>query len=123
MTKWNASITNLKVKKDLKVERTADLDAVKVKYVGKTSAYTATGDDCIIGVNTTSAAVTITLGSDLVSEGRIVIIKDIGGAAATNAITVATEGSETIDGSASTTITTNYGVLRLFSDGTNWFSF
>ena len=123
MTKWNASISNLKIKKDLKVERTADLDALKIKYVKKTSAYTATEDDAIVGVDTTSSAVTVTLGSDLVSEGRIIIIKDVGGNAGTNNITIATEGSETIDGAASTSISTNYGVVRLFSDGTNWFSF
>ena len=57
------------------------------------------------------------------TAGRIVIIKDVGGSANTNNITIATEGSETIDGSASSTISSNYGVVRLFSDGTNWFTF
>ena len=123
MTKWNNTVSNLKVKKDLRVGKVADLDGVKVKYVGKSAAYTITGDDCVVGVDTTSAAVTVTLDSDLVAAGRIIIVKDVGGNAATNAITIATEGSETIDGNATATISTAYGVVRLISDGTNWFTF
>ena len=37
-------------------------------------------------------------------------------------ITIATEGTETIDGQSTQTINTNYGVLRIYSDGTNWFT-
>ena len=96
---------------------------IAANYTSKTENYTTTGDDVIVGVDTSGGAVTITLGSATVTAGRIVIIKDVGGSANTNNITIATEGSETIDGAASTSISTNHGVVRLFSDGTNWFTF
>lgn len=83
--------------------------------------YTTSGE-VVIGVDTSGGAVTITLASSDADAGKIVIIKDEGGASGTDAITIATEGSETIDGSASTSISTNYGVVRLYSDGTNWFT-
>lgn len=78
--------------------------------------------EVIIGVTDTSAARTITLDSDDVVAGRIMIIKDESGAAGTNNITIDTEGAETIDGAASVTISVNYGVVRVYSDGTNWFT-
>ena len=53
------------------------------------------------------------LSSDIV-EGRIFIIKDESGAAGTNNITIATGGSETIDGVSTITITSNYGVGRFY---------
>ena len=77
----------------------------------------------IIGVTDTAAARTITLSSFDNKEGNVIIVKDESGGAATNNITVDTEGAETIDGAASQVINANYGVLRLYSNGTNWFIF
>lgn len=82
-----------------------------------------TADDIIVGVTNTAAARTITLDTDDTVDGRVIIIKDESGGAGTNNITIDTEGAETIDGSASVTITANYGVVRVYSDGTNWFTF
>ena len=59
--------------------------------------------------------------SDQVINGRTVIIKDAGGNATANTITIDTEGSETIDGAATKVINANYGVVELYCDGTNWF--
>jgi hypothetical protein len=87
------------------------------------STYTCLTTDYLIGVTSTSSAVTITL--DAVSAGRVFIVKDESGGAATHNITVKGAGSTTIDGVAASTgtpITTNYGVLRVYSDGTNWFT-
>lgn len=82
----------------------------------------------VIGVTSTAAARTITLlTADLArgssSKAYSVIVKDESGAAATNNITVDTEGAETIDGANSVTISANYGVLRVYSNGTNWFTY
>lgn len=52
--------------------------------------------------------------------GKLITVKDTSGNASTNAITVS--GAQTIDGAASKTINSNYGVLRLISDGANWFT-
>ena len=88
-----------------------------------TAVATSSAAETIIGVTDTSAPRTITLDTDDVIDGRIIIINDESGAAGTNNITIATEATETIDGSATQTISTNYGVLRVYSDGTNWFTF
>ena len=53
--------------------------------------------------------------------GRIIHIKDAGGNAGTNNITITTEGSETIDGAATKVLNTNYQSVSLYSDGSNWF--
>ena len=63
------------------------------------AAYTAKAGDQIIGVNR-AGTVTITLPTAQLRSGRIYTIKDESGDASNNNITIATEGSETIDGSA-----------------------
>jgi len=73
-------------------------------------AYTATG-----------AVTSLTLPTAQVVKGRIIIIKDSGGTAGTNNITIDTEGAETIDGAATAVISSNYTSINLYSDGTNWF--
>lgn len=86
----------------------------------KTAITLTSNGESVIGVDT-SAAITITLGSSDLFVGRRLTIKDETGSAATNNITVDTEGSETIDGAASKTVSTNYGYITVYSDGTNWF--
>lgn len=86
-----------------------------------TAADVTSSGEGIIGVSDTSVARTVTLGSADVVEGKQIVVKDESGAAGTNNITVATEGLETIDGSATATISTNYGSITVYSDGTNWF--
>ena len=81
-----------------------------------------TSGQTIIGVNT-GAARTITLATADTLPGRIIIVKDETGTASTNNITINCQGAQTIDGAASVKITANYGVVRLYSDGTNWFTF
>jgi hypothetical protein len=89
---------------------------------GVTSSVTTNGTT-IIGVTNTSSPRTVTISSsDITESGKVFIIKDESGGAGTNNITIATEGSETIDGSSTVTITANYGVGRLYSNGTNLFT-
>lgn len=61
--------------------------------------------------------------SDIVGTNRIFIIKDESGGAGTNNITIITDAGETIDGAPSVVIDADYGVVRLYSNGTNLFSF
>lgn len=99
-----------------------DFDLIELKRTATATDYTTADDDLLIAVTDTSSARTVTLLSATVSTTRIVIIKDESGAAGTNNITIATEGSETIDGASTLVISSNYGVARLYSDGTNWFT-
>ncbi len=98
------------------------LRSVLEAYVSVTGAtYTAKAGDRVIGVNR-AGTVTVTLLTAEVRKGRVYTVKDESGAATTNNITVATEGSENIDGSATNVISTNYGSVTYYSDGTNWFT-
>lgn len=98
------------------------LRTVVESYVSVTGAtYAAKAGDRLIGVNRVGT-VTVTLPTAQLRAGRIYTIKDESGAAATNNITVATEGSETIDGSATDTVGEDYGAKAYYSDGSNWFT-
>ncbi len=94
---------------------------VQETYTAVTAAtYTAKAGDRVVGVNR-AGSVTITLPTAELRPGRIYTVKDESGAAATNNITVATEGAETIDGSATDVIDVNYESKSYYSDGTDWF--
>lgn len=85
-----------------------------------------------LGVDPTAAAVTVTLASvgsrdgtgsgprTDVLPGQVVIIKDEGGAANSNNITVQGAGGQTLDGASSKTISTAYGVLILLARAGGW---
>ena len=79
------------------------------QYVGTTRSATGTG------------TITLPLGST-VPVGRQYIIKDEGGSSGSflRRITVATSGGNTIDGSSTRGITSNYGSLTVLWTGTIW---
>ena len=79
--------------------------------------------DYIIAMTDTAAARACTISTEDVATGsvdnpRMITVVDESGAAGTNNITVALE-SGTINGAANVVISTNYGVVRLYLDGTN----
>ena len=84
---------------------------------------TSTMASFVIGITDTSVARTVTLQTADTVAGREYIIKDQSGAAATNNITIATQAAQTIDGASTLVISANYGVAKVYCDGTNWFSF
>lgn len=80
-----------------------------------------TTTDEVIFTDSTSNAITITLPT--ATNGRILIIQDKTGQAATNHITVTPPGSVLINGvNASILMGVNYGGWEFISDGTNWMS-
>ena len=87
------------------------------------TSYSVLSSDHYIAVTDTSSARTITLQSSGIGAGHVNVIKDESGAAGTNNITVQVNGGvKTIDGAASVAINTNYGSLRVYYNGTNWFT-
>ena len=88
--------------------------------------YTILASDYIVAYTSTSSAFVATLPAAAAGNaGQTWIVKDESGAANTNNITVKTAGG-TIDGVAGGTgkvINTAYGVLRVYSNGTNYFTF
>jgi hypothetical protein len=85
----------------------------------KTAAYTATPEDCVIYCDPASVgAFTVTLPSRAFLEpGKFYIIVNV--TTSTNAITIATEGSETINGAASVSVNASREWVIVLCDGTN----
>lgn len=79
----------------------------------------------LIGVDTSSAVATVNLpASDSLTPGTIVTVNDEGGNAATNNITIAPDGTDTIDGAASSVaISADNGTVKLYTNGAGaWFT-
>jgi hypothetical protein len=90
------------------------------KITNITANYTLTELDNVALVNTSTNAITITLPTAVSKGGLVYTIKDDTGNAGTKNITVTTTSGQNIDGSGSVTISTNYGCLRVISNGANW---
>lgn len=99
----------------------AYVDNVLLQTQTKIASYTTTLTDDVIFADSTAGVLTITLGSAAAVNGKQQIIKDAGGAAGTNTITVATLGTETIDGQSTQPISNNFGSITVISNGTDWF--
>lgn len=84
----------------------------------KTSAYTATTADGLILCDSSGGAFTVTLYTAVGNEGKVLRIKKT--TSDVTAVTIDGNGSETIDGSTTTTINTQNEVLVIMSDGSNW---
>ena len=88
-----------------------------------TMLLTDVGFGWVVAVTDTTAARTINLPvANTVPAGWQTTIKDESGGALLNAITVSRSSTDTIEGATSRAINTNYGVLKLYSDGVSkWF--
>ena len=85
-----------------------------------TSTATASTTDYFIGVDTTGNPVDLRLPpATSFSNGQTLIVKDEGGAAHTNNITILASGSQTIDGQNSVVLKSPFASLQLYCDGTN----
>jgi len=96
------------------------VDDAIVRSSTKTAAYTTTDEEMVPVDPSGTGGLTITLASADAADGNQIMLKDVGGTASSNPITVSTEGSETIDGSSSVTIDVDNGILKVVGDGTNW---
>jgi hypothetical protein len=83
-------------------------------------------DTFIVHVQHTAVApVTLTLGSAQCGgtddDGRQLVIKDAGGSASANPITIETEGAEKIDGEDTRVLDSNYSSMRIYCYAGHWF--
>jgi len=86
------------------------------------ATYTIQLTDYIVGADPSSNTIQLTLpAASSAASGQSYLIKDEGGAANTNTITIVRAGSDTIDGETSVAINSPYGALGLYTDGSNWF--
>ena len=103
------------LKDEIKAKSGGLFDNVYVS--AKSTAFTAAvGFTYLVNTGT---AVTVSLPSAVTNAA--IVIKDSTGTAATNNITINRADSATIDGATSQAISSNYGSMKLISDGTNWF--
>lgn len=91
------------------------------KTTTTTAASYTTSDEEVVFADSSGGAITITLASADATDGNEITVKDSTGSAGTNNITVDT-GGETIDGSASVTLSTNWDSVTVVSDGTEWYT-
>lgn len=97
-------------------------------WTGLRFAYRAVGvsdniDNTDFLIGATAGPITLTLTAGSYVTGQSFVIKDQTGNAGANAITIDTDGAETIDGAATATINTNFGSISIYFDGTNYFIF
>lgn len=85
--------------------------------VGVTAAYTVGTLEEVVLADASGAAFTVTLPAPTL--GARATVKKVDASA--NAVTVATPGTETIDGAADRSLAAENEVVRLVSDGANWF--
>lgn len=84
------------------------------------ASHTASVSNYILGV--THVPSSILFNAANFSAGQVLVVKDESGvASAANVITLAANGSQTIDGNAAAYIESPYGSVLLYTDGANWF--
>jgi len=117
---WTPPGGKRKFEAPIVVDTTVDVDKAK-KVVTTAENATAETDYHFIGVDTTSQPITITLPSiSSIATGKILLVKDEGGNAGTNAVTVATNDGATIDGSTTVKLDSDYASISVYFSGTGW---
>jgi len=101
-----------------KIFGTLQTQGNKLAIAAKTGAYAILTSDQIVTGDATSAAFTITLPTAVSKDGQTFTIKKID--ASGNAVTVGTTSSQTIDGSTTYSLPTQYKYVTVVSDGANW---
>lgn len=100
-----------------------DINLNNIKNISASGGgtYAATEANASYLITATAGTLTVTLPTASPAN-RWIIIKDKGGTSnvSTGLWTIDPNGSETIDGVSTKTISVAYGLLHLISDGTNW---
>lgn len=92
-----------------------------LKRTATATSYTALLTDYLIAVTSTASSRTISLPAASTASGIVYIIKDESGGAGTNNIVINPDGSETIEGALTYALSTNYGSITIYCNGTTWF--
>jgi hypothetical protein len=87
-----------------------------------TNDYDVLKSNYIIGVDTNSNTVVVNMpDANTLSDGQSFVVKDEGGNAFNNNITIVASGSQTIDGSNSIVLDVPYSSIQLYCNGTDKF--
>ena len=106
----------------VKTEDATTTDVSKAqKRLSITANYNISSADHFVGVDTTGGPITLTLPSTSnAPSGKIYIIKDEGGNAATNNIVINTADSAKIDNLDAVSLVSNYGAISIYYNGSDW---
>jgi hypothetical protein len=109
---------------EVRVDEIAAGGYLPAGYRSSDGTVTVAVTDGIIGCDTSSAGVTVNLPAVAdVPAGYRLYVKDEAGSAGANPITIVPDGSEELDGAASSrTLNTNGDQALVYSTGTAWFS-
>lgn len=91
---------------------------ISTGFVTKTANYTLTNADSFVAANASSGGISISLPSAVGLIGREFTVKKVD--TSSNAVTIVTSSSQTIDGSVSVILNTKWQGATLVSDGANW---
>lgn len=95
-----------------------DYDSNNVGSVSATGSLSTSNDTVL--ASAAGGAITLTLPSTgVIAAGKVVVV--IKTDATANAVTIAGNGLQTINGAASTALAAQYNKVQLVSDGSNWF--
>ncbi len=100
-------------------------DKFKVDEASKLQSYSAditlVPTEHFVGVDTNASAITITLPTAAsISSGKQLVIKDEGGSAGTNSITITTYDGSLIDGETSVKLESDYAAINIYYNGSGW---
>lgn len=109
----STAIPNTNVQTAIERVSTSPQQIASTAITVASSPYPVQGTDTYLYVDSSGGAVQILLQTGAARAGLPLVIKDTGGAAATNNITITPNGAETIDGIAPLVINANYGGYRL----------
>jgi hypothetical protein len=90
------------------------------QYVQTAVSYQVLNTDAIVGVSSTAAPRTLTMPASSLVTGQRWTFKDESGGAAANNITISGNGKN-IDGAATYVITTNYGSVDVYYNGSQFY--
>ena len=91
---------------------------LKLNRIHTSASLTASTSDYYIGVNTAASPVSISLpNAGALQDGQTYVIKDEGGSAHTNNVTIIASGSQTIDSQNSVILESPYASIHLYCNG------
>jgi hypothetical protein len=92
----------------------------QLRHTTANATFTASITSYYIGIDSTGGVVDVRLPSaSLMLDGQTYVVKDEGGAANTNNITILASGAETIDGQNSIVLESPYASIQLYCNGSN----
>lgn len=112
---WSQLIRILTYKDSIPIDPTSLNGLPKVV---NTTSYVVQSSDGLVLVDASAAPATVNLPSAQQQRSRIIRVKKTDSSG--NSVTIAAAGSETIDGSSTSTLASQYDTKSVYSDGINW---